>query len=105
MGREQNILENIEGEGTTVGVGKTESGEAIQIDRIEGGSQIFNLSEFDDPLNFLRPSELESVDINQTTPGEYNFTALIDGSVIEGVYDPYMTPWIWKDVVEKYFTR
>lgn len=105
IGGEQNIPENIEEDGTTVGVGKTESGEMNQIDRIEGGSQIFDLSEFDDPLNYLRPSESETIDPNQSSPSEYDFIAVVDGLIIEGVYDSYMTPWIWKDVVEKYFTR
>ena len=97
--------ENSEGQFTILGVGKMESGEAIQIDRIEGGREIFNLSEFDDPSNFLRPSEFGSDDSNQTTSGEYNFIAIIDDLIIDGVYHPYLTPWIWKDVVEKYFTR
>ncbi len=105
IGGEQNNPENSDGESTTIGVGQTESEDTTQSDRIEGGSQIIDLSEFDDPLNFLRPSELDSVDPNQDLPSEYDFIAIIDGSVIEGVYDPYMTPWIWKDVVEKYFTR
>jgi hypothetical protein len=93
-----------EGRTDSIGVGELETGEIFTFERIMGEGETFDLSVYGEPSSLLHPPEGPSDNTNLIGGGEFDYIAPTNGSLIEGMLNPYNISWEKRNVVTAYFT-
>jgi len=86
------------------GSGRTEVGDAEAFERLEGEGEVFDLDEFEDYSGFLQSNTPSGEESDQVVGGMYDFIGVTDGTVIEGVFNPFNFYWTFIHVVATYFS-
>jgi hypothetical protein len=89
---------------SSFGIGEPETGEVSSFERIMGGGETIDLTEFGPASTLLQPTEGVSGDGGQVIGGDDNYVGPIDDEVIQGMIDPYILPWNKRYVVTTYFS-